>query len=51
MKPFTVTCEPQEVPFRYATNLQRPKSAGNGKKQESHGKRNLSGWVNFAKRI
>ena len=40
MKPFTVICEPQEVPFKYATNLQRPQSAGNGKKQESHGKRN-----------
>ena len=40
MKPFTVICEPQEVPFKYATNLQRPQSDKKGKKQECHGKNN-----------
>ena len=37
MKPFALNCGPQSVPYKYATNLQRPQNAGNGKKQESHG--------------
>ena len=40
MKPFEVKCESQTVPYKYATNLQRPQRAGSGvtgKKQECHG--------------
>ena len=41
MSPFEVKCEPQRVPFKYATNLQRPQNAGSCKKQESHGEKLL----------
>ena len=40
MQPFEVKCEPQTVPYKYATNLQRPQKAGSGKKQECHGEVN-----------
>ena len=41
MSPFVVNCEPQRVPFKYATNLQRPLNAGSCKRQESHGEKML----------
>ena len=45
MTPFTVYCEDQKVPYKYATQTERPQREGNGRDKESHGELGTQGAI------